>query len=395
MKKNRILAALLALTLCLALAACGGDKTPPPEEGGDSKKAVVNVGFIGPLTGPAAQYGDSAKKGADIAVAEIKAMTEGKLEINLIAMDDEHDPEKAVSAYRQLQDKDAQAIIGCVTTSPCLTVAEVAMADRMFMLTPSASSPMVVEGRDNVYQLCFSDTTMGIESAEYIQANNIATKVAVIYNSSDAYSTGIYNAFKTKAAEIGLDVVAESAFPDDNNTDYTVQIKAAQTAGAELIFLPIYYGPASLIMKQAADMNYNTKFFGCDGLDGLLGIDGFDLALAEGAMLLTPFNADATDEATKKFVETYKAQYNQSPSQFAADGYDCVYAIYNACLQSEKDVSAMSASEMCDFLIETFSSEEFVQTGLTGENMTWKKNGEISKNTTVFEVVDGKYAPMT
>lgn len=400
MKKNRILAGLLALMMCLALAACGDEKAPPVDDanqGGDEGKTVINLGFIGPLTGGAALYGETAKNGAQIAVDEINALTDGKIELNFIPMDDEHDAEKALNAYQQLQDKKAQAIIGCVTTTPCISVAAKAVTDRMFMLTPSASSPTVLEGRDNVYQLCFSDTTMGAESAQYIKDNSLATKVAVIYNNSDAYSSGIFTAFQTKAKEIGLEVVATSAFPDDTNTDFTVQLKAAQTAGADLIFLPTYYTPASLIMKQAKDMNYNVKFFGCDGLDGLLGIPNFDLTLAEGVMLLTPFNADGEDEATKKFVESYKEKYKgQTPSQFAADGYDCVYAIYNACLNADPsiDLGSLTAEEMCTFLIDTFSSEEFTYTGLTGENMIWKKNGEVSKNTTVFEVKDGKYAPM-
>lgn len=384
MKKSRILAMTLALLMCFALAACG-EKAPTE---------ALKLGFIGPLTGPAALYGQAAKQGAEIAVEEINAMADGKIKIELNPMDDEHDGEKAIYAYNQLTDWHAQAIVGCVTSTPCNAAAAEAVNDRMFMLTPSASSPTVMEGRDNVYQVCFSDPTMGNESAQYIKDNALATKVAVIYNNADAYSTGIYAAFKAKAAELGLEVVSETTFTDDTANDFSVQLQAAQTKGAELIFLPIYYSPAALILNQAADMNYDVKFLGCDGLDGLLGIEGFDLTLAEGVMLLTPFNAGAEDDATKTFVETYKAKYNEIPSQFAADGYDAVYAIYNACVDAEVDVATITAADLCDVMIQTFSAESFTFSGLTGENMTWKANGEVSKTPTVFVIRDGAYVPM-
>jgi len=391
MKKSRILALTLALMMCFALAACGG-KTPAPAPTEDT--AALKLGFIGPLTGGAALYGQAAERGAQIAVEEINAMADSKIKIDFKSMDDEHDGEKAIYSYQQLKDWKAQAIVGCVTTTPCNAVAAEAMKDRMFMLTPSASSPTVLEGRDNVYQICFTDPNQGSASAQYIKDNALATKVAVIYNNADAYSTGIYQSFATAAPTLGLDVVSTTTFTDDTANDFSVQLKDAQTKGAELIFLPIYYTPASLIMKQAADMNYDVKFFGCDGLDGLLGIEGFDLTLAEGVMLLTPFAADAQDTATKAFVDTYKAKYSETPSQFAADGYDCVYAIYNACVEAEVDVATITSAELCEKMIQTFSSETFTFSGLTGENMTWKATGEVSKAPKAVVIQNGTYVGM-
>lgn len=395
-KKSRLLALLLAVGMCFALAACG-NKEKPKEDEGDAPKADAasfKVGFIGPLTGPAALYGEAAANGAKIAVQEINEKG-GNLQIEFKAMDDEHDTEKAVNAYSQLKDWEAQVIVGCVTTNPSIAVAQDAFADRMFMLTPSASSPKVLENRDNVYQICFSDTNQGKISARYIKDNNLAEKVGVIYNTSDPYSSGIYEAFKAEAAEIGLNIVSEQSFTEETSNDFSVQLKDAKDKGAEFIFLPIYYTPASLILKQAAGMNYDVKFFGCDGLDGLLGIDGYDTALAEGVMLLTPFAADAEDEATKSFVEKYKKVYNgETPSQFAADGYDCIYALYEAVNVSQADVSKLKAAEMCELIIKTFSSEEFVFSGLTGDGMTWQKTGEVSKTPKIFEIKEGAYVPL-
>ena len=390
MKKSRILALLLALMMCLGLAACGKDPTPPPAGEGEASQ-VLNLGFIGPLTGPAALYGVSANNGAKIAVEEINAL-DPDFKIVYNPQDDEHDAEKAVNAYNNLMGASAQAIIGCVTTTPCNAVAAEAFGDRVFMLTPSASSPTVLEGRDNVYQMCFSDPNQGIISANFIKDNGLATKVGAIYNNSDAYSTGIYNAFKAEAANIGLEIVSETTFTDDTANDFSVQLTDAKDKGAELIFIPIYYTPASLILNQAKSMNYEAKFFGCDGLDGILDMTGFDKSMAEGMLLLTPFAANAQDERTQNFVTKYQAAYNEVPSQFAADGYDCVYAIYNAIKFAGVNPTDMTAQEMCELLITTFSSEEFTMSGLTGEGMVWSTTGEVSRDPKVYEIKDGAYA---
>ena len=248
----------------------------------------------------------------------------------------------------------------------------------------------MTEGRDNVFQACFTDPNQGKAAADYIKEHQLGTKVAAIYNNGDPYSTGIFNAFQAEAQEIGLEVVSASTFPDDTNADFTVQLGEAQKAGADLVFMPIYYTPASLILNQAKTMGYAPTFFGCDGMDGILDLEGFDTSLAEGLMLMTPFNAWGEDERTVNFVTTYQEKFGGVPNQFAADGYDCIYAIYNAC-QKAGVTADMSASEICDKLIATFTDSTFSVDGLTGTGMHWSANGEVSKDPVVVKVVDTKY----
>ena len=341
MKKFRVLSLVMASALCLSmLAGCGSDttggdttggNTPAPSTGtetGDTS-GTIRIGGIGPLTGSNAVYGLATKQGAEVAIEEINAL--GGLQFSLDFQDDEGDTEKAVNAYNKLIGDGAQIIYGCTTTNPCVAVAAETYSARYFQLTPSASSTDVTNGKDNVFQVCFTDPNQGITAANYIKDNNLGTKVAVIYNNGDAYSTGIYNAFQATAEEIGLEVVTVQTFPDDSNTDFNVQLGEAQKAGADLVFMPIYYTPASLILSQAKAMGYEPTFFGCDGMDGILDMEGFDVSLAEGLMLMTPFNAWGEDERTKTFVSEYEAAYGGIPNQFAADGYDCMYAIYEAC----------------------------------------------------------------
>ena len=404
MKKLRILSLALAGALCVSmLAGCGnsnqgsantpgaGETTPAGTETGStggSTDGTIKIGGIGPLTGSAAVYGLATKQGAEVAIEEINAL--GGLQFSLDFQDDEGDTEKAVNAYNKLIGDGAQIIYGCTTTNPCVAVAAETYSARYFQLTPSASSTTVTEGKDNVFQVCFTDPNQGITAANYIKDNNLGTKVAVIYNNGDAYSTGIYNAFQATADEIGLEIVTVQTFPDDSNTDFNVQLSAAKDAGADLVFMPIYYTPASLILSQAKSMGYEPTFFGCDGMDGILDLEGFDVSLAEGLMLMTPFNAWGEDERTQTFVSEYEAAYGGIPNQFAADGYDCMYAIYEACTAAGITAD-MSAQDICEALIAQFTSADFSVDGLTGTGMTWSTNGEVSKAPVVVKVEGGVY----
>lgn len=353
--------------------------------------AAFKIGGIGPTTGAAAIYGTAVMNGAQIAVDEINAA--GGINGYQIAYkfeDDQHDAEKSVNAYNSLKDWGMQMLMGTVTTTPCVAVVEKTAEDGMYELTPSASSTDVIDN-DNVFQVCFTDPNQGTASAQYIGENKLAAKVAVIYDSSDVYSSGIEANFVKEAQNQGLEVVAEEAFTADSKTDFSTQLQKAQNAGAELVFLPIYYTEASLILKQADTMGYAPKFFGCDGMDGILQVENFDTKLAEGLMLLTPFAADAQDELTQKFVTSYKENYGETPIQFAADAYDAIYAIKAA--MEEADITPeTSVSDTCDKMKEAMLKIKV--NGLTGEDMTWTEDGEPHKAPKAVKVVDGAYQAM-
>ena len=401
--KKKLLSLIMVGAMVLSMTACGqggntgSGNTGSGATGNGALTGTLKLGVIGPLTGGAAIYGNAVANGAKIAVDEINAEGTG-FTIELQAQDDEHDAEKSVNAYHQLQDWGVQAIAGTVTTTPCIAVSAEANSDRVFMLTPSASAVAVTEGKDNVFQLCFADPNQGSASAQYIFDNKLATKVAIIYNNADAYSTGIYQTFKAKAAELGLAVVSETTFTDDT-TDFSVQVGDAQSNGADLVFLPIYYTPASLILQQAASAGYEPKFFGVDGMDGILTIEGFDTSLAEGVMLLTPFSADATDDLTKNFVAKYNENFGEVPSQFAADGYDCAYAIkaaleFYAAKNGGLDVTDMSSADLCEILISVFTDPDFSADGVTGLGMVWDANGQVNKQPKAVVIKDGVYVGM-
>ena len=375
------------------LAGCGNSSSSSAGSSeSSSTEGAFKLGHIGPLTGAAALYGEATNNGAQLAIDEINAAG-GAVTFDFNSQDDEHDAEKSVNAYNNLKDWGMQILVGTTTTTPCVAVSAETNADHMFELTPSASSTDVIDGKDNVFQMCFTDPNQGTASAEYISEKKLGTKIAVIYNNSDAYSTGIYNKFAAEAEKLGLEIVSATTFTDDTANDFSVQLGEAKSAGADLIFLPIYYTPASMILKQAKDMGYEPDFFGVDGMDGILTLEGFDASLAEGVMLLTPFSADATDEKTQNFVSKYKEKYGDTPNQFAADAYDCVYAIYAAC-QKAGITADMSVSDICDKMEETFTASDFTFDGLTGTGMTWSTTGEVSKAPKGMVIKNGAYVGM-
>lgn len=346
---------------------------------------AVKIGLIGPKTGGAAVYGLAVERGAMIAIDEVNALGGVQLELN--SQDDVNDAETGINAYNNLMDWGAQMILGTVTTTPCIAVAADAYEERVFMLTPSGSSTKIIEGRDNVYQVCFTDPAQGSASAQYIYEHQLATKIGIIYNNASDYSVGIYQTFMDKAKELGLEVVAETTFSDDYNADFSVQIAACKDKGADLIFLPIYYTPASMILNQSKAVAYAPTFFGVDGMDGILTMPGFDTSLAEGVMLLTPFSADAEDEKTQSFVGKYQAAYGEVPNQFAADAYDAVYAMYTAI--NEAGITAETKPEdACEMMIEQMQKIQVA--GLTG-TMTWSATGEVTKTPTAVVIKDGVY----
>lgn len=375
----------VAAMLLLCLAGCN------TASNGGSASSVIKIGGIGPLTGPAAIYGQAVKNGAEIALDEINA--KGGLKFELKFQDDENDAEKSVNAFNNLKDWGMQISMGTVTTQPCIAVSAEVESDGFFALTPSASSTDVIKNKTHMFQMCFTDPNQGIASAKYIKEQNLGEKIAVIYNNSDAYSTGIYQKFQSEAEKLGLNVVSVKTFTDDSANDFTSQLNEIKSAGVDLVFLPIYYTPASMILNQASKMQYAPKFFGVDGMDGILTLEGFDKSLAEGVMLLTPFTADAEDDMTKNFVKKYTEKFNETPNQFAADGYDVVHAIYEACKKAGI-TSDMKAEEIGTKLVEVFTSSDFKINGLTGTDMTWSESGEVSKEPKGMIIKDGVYVGM-
>lgn len=375
---KKLIAMILSFAMLAAvLAGCGS---------GGSDSAAIQIGASGPLTGGAAVYGTAVKAAMEIAVEEVNAR--GGLQLELRFEDDEHDAEKAVNAYNTLKDWGMQIFAGAVTSAPCLAVAPECYADSIFMMSPSGSADAILECGDNVFQMCFKDTNQGFASADYFAAMFPDARIGIIYDSSDAYSAGIYQNFVSQSQEKGLTIVCAEAFTADNKSDLSTQVTKCQEAGADYVFLPFYATEAAQVLTYAGKIGYEPTFFGCDGMDGILTTDGFDPALAEGLMMLTPFSADSTDEATQSFVAKFQEKTGLVPNQFAADAYDVINALY-AALTNGGASADMTAAEINEILKTQFTTMTF--SGLTGSDMTWGTDGAVSKTPLAVVIENGVY----
>ena len=384
----------LATLMALSLVACGGNTKSSNETSGtaseksDASGKVWKIGAQGPLTGGAAVYGNAVVNGAEIAVNEINA--NGGIngyQIEYKKADDEHDQEKAINAYNSLKDWGMQFLVGPTTSAPAIAVGTESEPDNMFILSPSGSA-LEVTAPKNVFRVCFSDPAQGAKSAQYIGSHKLGTKIGIIYDSSDVYSTGVHDSFKEEAPKQGLEIVADEQFTADSNKDFSTQLQKMKDSGADLVFLPFYYTEAALVLTQANTMGYKPTFFGCDGMDGILNVENFDTKLAEGLMLLTPFAADAKDDLTVNFVKNYKEKYKDTPIQFAADAYDAVYAI-KAAAEKANLTPDQSVSELGDAMEKAMT--EISLDGLTGSGMKWDASGDVDKEPKAVIIKDGAY----
>ena len=375
-----VLAAMMVVTM---FAGCGASA---PAASSDAA-AVIKVGSSGPLTNDYAVYGKAVEYGLTLAFEEINAL--GDLQFELNVQDDEADSEMAVNAYNTLMAWGMQIMAGPTTSGSAAAAAAACAEDKVFMLTPSASDASVIAAGDNVFQICFTDPNQGIGSADYIFNNNLATNVGVIYDSSNPYSVGIYEKFQAQADAIGLNIATVESFTSDSKSDLSTQVTKCQAAGCDLVFLPIYAAEAAQVLSCADKIGYDVTFFGCDGLDGILTQENFDPTLAEGVMLLTPFDATAADEKTQNFVKNYTEKFGIAPNQFAADAYDVAYAIYAAC-KAAGVTADMSHEEVCELMVAQFANNMSFD-GLTGQGMTWSADGAVSKLPMAVKIENGVY----
>lgn len=382
--KRFIKLACLLMTLTILLGALGACSP-----GGEKSENELLIGGIGPLTGDYANYGTSVEKGAKLAVEEINAKNGANgFKLVLDFQDSKGVPDSAVTAYGQLMDKGMKVSLGTVLSGEMASVSAAAKNDGILMLSPSASAKDAIAGNDAAFRVCFNDPQQGTVSADFIAANGLASKVAVFYQSDLDYSTGLYEAFKAQCAVKNLEIVTTTTYTDATKTDFSAQISAIKNSGAKLVFMPIYAAEAATFLTQAYGKIADVSYFGCDGMEGILKKIS-DPKYAEGVMMLTPFSTDDTAENVKSFVTAFKNKYsNEVPDQFAADGYDAIYAIADALKQAAVTPDNMDEATFNSKMVAAMT--KISVNGVTGK-MSWTADGESAKEAKVITVKNGVY----
>lgn len=357
--------ALLATSM-LGLASCNSS---------GFKNNTFKIGATGPLTGDAASYGISVQNGASLAVKHLNEGDGNKF--SFVIKDDKADPEEASANYDVLADAGMQLSLGGVTSGAGEAFAKKANADKLFAMTPSGSADNVIDGLKYSFRLCFGDPDQGALAAQQIKTNGY-TNVGAIYDTSDSYSSGIYEAFQAEMAALGI-TYTETSFDAENKSDFTTQAEALKNC--DVVFMPFYYNEAALFIDAAVKKGSTAVFFGCDGFDG---IAEYVTNVTNKIMYITPFDVNATDDATVAFVTAYEAEYGAKPDQFAADAYDVVMTLAAAMEKAGVTDTSISASELGDILFNTITSSDFSYDGLTGK-MTWSADGKCSKEPNIVE----------
>lgn len=387
MKKVFVKAFAFALCLVFAVSCFAGC--------GKKSESELIIGASGPLTGAASLYGVAVNNAAQLAVDEINAAggLKNGVKLKLEMLDDAHDKEKAASNYASLVDKGMQVSLGCVTTDPCLEFASYAKEDNVFFLTPSATGDDVTK-YDNAFQMCFSDSSQGTAAAKYVKDEVLSKgiKVGVLYLSDDPYSKGIFDTFKEAFTSDELKGMTVQTFTKDSQSDLSPQAQKFANDGCTFIFMPTYTEAAANFLTAAKDvLDPKAIVYGCDGFDGIDNVEGFDIAsVPQEVSYLSHFNSASTEGLSGEFVKKYSEKYGTNTlNQFGASAYDCVYALVKA-LNEEIDAGktidgSTAASELCELLKARFTGG-FTYTGVTGENVTWNKDGRVNKSAVKYIV---------
>ncbi|WP_225877806.1 ABC transporter substrate-binding protein [Alkalibacter mobilis] len=371
MKKKflKIAVALMLVASVFAFAACGG---------GDEAE-TIKIGVFGPLSGEVASYGTAVVDSVKLAVEEINAAggVDGKM-IEIFDYDTKADKAEAVNIYNRLKDQDeVVAIIGGTISGETLAVKELAIADNMPMLTPTATSADVTIGAPSIFRACFLDPYQGSAAAAFSIESLEAKSVAVLYNSDDAYSEGIAEAYKAAVEEAGLEVVYYDAYTSDVK-DFNTYLTQIKSANPDVIFLPDYYNRVGLIATQMRDLGIEQTAVGVDGWDSV----EIDYAeQVEGYYFVNHFAKDDPDAIVQNFIATFKENYDKDPNALGALGYDATYIMVEAI----KNAGSTDAQAIIDALAEV----EY--TGVTGP-ISFNDEGDAdNKNIAIIKIVDGKH----
>lgn len=369
--KKAVAAALAVVTSVVAAISLVGCS--------NNDDGTLRLGATGPLSGENASYGISVKNGAELAVKHLNEVDGLKFSFDM--KDDKAEAKEATTNFDLLADGGMHASLGGVTSGAGEAFATKANANQIFALSPSASADPVIKDKEYSFRVCFGDPDQGVLAANYIKKNGYAN-VGALYDNSDSYSSGIYEAFKAEMANLGV-AYTETTFDKSNKKDFSAQANALKDC--DVVFMPFYYTEAQLFMKAAAGKGFDGVFFGCDGFDGIAKYIG---EITNRIMYITPFDVNAEDEQTKAFVAAYEAEYGIKPDQFAADAYDAVMVIAAALKKAGVTDANKTPQEISKILVDTITSADFSYDGLTGK-MTWDKSGACTKEPNIVEFNKG------
>lgn len=365
--------------MALSFAACGGSN------GGELK-----LGLIGPLTGPAAQFGLAVQNGINLYIKQLNAAggIDGK-QIDIIAYDDTHDPVESVNAYNRLVTSDeVLAILGPVTSGPTIAVAQESIADGTILVTPTATLPEITTYGDNIFRACFIDTVQGNTMAKFAKNDLSAKTSAVLFNADDSYSTGLRDSFTAMAEKLGITIVASEGY-GANDVDFSAQLTNINSKNPDVLFLPYYYEKVYMIAQQAKAMGVSATLLGVDGSDGLLKIPGMDPAAVEGLYFSNHYSSESEDPILQQFLSDYNKEYGEKPNAFAALGYDAAKLLCEALKTAAANGVELKPGEELNSALKAALKNTDLDC-VTG-HITFDANNNPVKKAVIIKIAGGEY----
>lgn len=336
---------VLALLVCFIVAGCGGgeeEATPPPPPGEGGAAAVpaeptapaptsgpirVTVGVVIPLTGEVATYGDEADKGIRLATEE--ALAAGIVIPEVITVDNAGEQLKSTATVRKFIDSDnVSAIIGAITSNNSKAAGELAEAAKVPMVTPASTHVDITKDKEYVFRVCFTDHFQGAAAADFIYDSLGRRRVAVLVNSSQAYSMGLGDAFCAAFMRRGGEIVSRKAFSSDTD-DFGGHITPLRLKAPEVIFMPAYYEKVAKCISQARTQGLRSTFVGTDGWDSPK-LYTLSAGAVKGNYFTNHFAPDEDRQAVRNFVQSYKDKYGEPPGAIAALSYDAAAVVFDA-----------------------------------------------------------------
>ena len=331
--KKVIKTLLIALFTLIFFIGCSKEDT-----------SVIKIGGIFPLSGDVAVYGVEAKNGIELAILEINAKggVNGK-QLVLISEDDEGSPEKTVNAFKKLTSKDkVKIVIGSLTSGCTAAITTLAQNQKVLLIAPAATMESITDAGNYVFRACFIDPFQGTVGGKFAAESLDSKRAAVLYDTDNDYSVGLYENFKKSFVANGGSMVAEESYTT-GDVDFNAQITKIKSANPDVVYLPDYYATVSLIAKQLRAQDIHTPIVGADGWGGLVDNAGDEVL---NGFYSDHYAADSTDDIVVSFVNAYKDRYKSTPVSFAALGYDCVYILKDAMERAGSEEASIVRNEV-------------------------------------------------
>ncbi|MBF5045132.1 ABC transporter substrate-binding protein [Aggregicoccus sp. 17bor-14] len=320
----------LLLPLCLLLCACERkvQESPRQTSGGSSGaqgasgSGPILLGSVGSLTGPEATFGVTVRDGIALAVEEANA--QGGVKGRPLAVrfyDSQGKPEESSAAVTRLISQDhVSVILGEVSSSNSLVIADAAQAAHVPMVTPAATHPDVTKKGDYIFRVCFIDPFQGEVMAKFARENLKLSRVAILQDDKNAYSLGLARVFDEAFRRLGGEVVARASY-QKGDTDFRAPLTQLRKARPEALYVPGFYSEVGVIARQARELGFTEPLLGGDGWesDHLLELAGNAL---EGSYYSAHYALDNPAPALQRFVAAYRKRYGVVPEAGAALGYD-------------------------------------------------------------------------